>query len=138
MRRGTPTPPTNPPEPSHYHSDYGHPVPEEVEVEEQRLHEVWRCDYERRQHHYCEATAYARYAPVDDPNEAPACPVLAIEHWEAVEDMDTSEFWVCEPAVEDVLHHEPKDQITIVGECQWCERTVEVTYEFDEMSPYSV
>jgi len=151
---GTPTPPTNPHEPSHPHecSEYAH-VPfayegAEWEIDGGYLTTTVACMYSDRPHgHYeCDATAYVYYEPHDDRNHAPPCPDLCermdTEKWYTddvvgtagsdgavgVSDSNDVDVPRCEPVDGDILdvgqHH-----VEVRGDCVHCNADVVVYYE---------
>lgn len=93
MRRSTPSPPTNPPEPSHCHDDHLEVQwddPEAMWCEDNRLYVERYCTYTTHYEagnervgpftEHCGHTGTIAYDPHPNPSRAPVCPAMVFEH----------------------------------------------------------
>lgn len=120
-RTHTPSPPTNPPEPSHHHANHLVPsIGTPLDLDEGVLLETWSCRYEIRRNDECDATATATYRLVNERD----CEATDGQHAPA--------------GILDVVLHDPKGTIEIEAKCANCGKRLAFEYEYNSCSPPTV
>lgn len=116
MRRVTPEPPINPPEPTHYCHEHLEPDPDSIEWDGHEVYETWHCMARTGKHRRCEATALAFYRCDDDAWNG--CP--ATDHGQHVEHEMT-----------DIDDYDSENHISIEFACVECGEPFVVRFDYD-------